>query len=124
MIAAQFSLSFGVAAALVFGDLSPNEFRTPRFLDADTRHLEALLSIQADANIFPAGQRGARLSARVGQQWWHVDQGALTGDTGHQPDQQAVLLKYAQFTQDDPAMLVWANRVLSDDLQAIACFYT
>lgn len=122
VLAAQFSLSFGVAAALVFGDLSPNEFRAPRFLDADTRRLEALLSIQADAAMFPAGQRGARLSARMGQQWWHVDQGPVTGDAGHQPDQHAVLQKYAQFTQNDPLMALWAKQVLNDDPQATASF--
>ena len=122
VLAAQFSLSFGVAAALVFGDLSPNEFRAPRFLDADTRRLEALLSIQADASMFPVGQRGAKLSARVGQQWWYVDQGPVTGDAGHQPDQQTVLRKYTQFTRSDPLMALWARQVLSNDPRASACF--
>lgn len=122
VLAAQFSLSFGVAAALVFGDLSPNEFRTPRFLDAGTRRLEALIILQSDASMFPAGQRGARLSARIGQQWWHVDQGPVTGDVGHQPDQQTVLRKYTQFTRNDPLMALWAQQVLGDDPQASAHF--
>ncbi len=122
VLAAQFSLSFGVAAALVFGDLSPNEFRAPRFLDADTRRLEALISIQSDASMFPPGQRGARLSARMGQQWWHVDQGPVTGDAAHQPDQQAVLHKYTQFTRSDPLMAQWAQQLLSDGSQASAQF--
>jgi 2-methylcitrate dehydratase PrpD len=122
VLAAQFSLSFGAAAALVFGDLSPDEFRAPRFLDVDTRRLEALITLESDASMFPAGQRGARLSARVGEQWSHVHQGPVTGDADHQPDQQDVLKKYMQFTQNDPLMALWAKRVLSDEPHVSACF--
>ena len=122
VLAAQFSLSFGVAAALVFGDLSPNEFRAPRFLSSNTRRLEALISIQSDAAMFLADRRGARLSARIGQQWWHVDQGPVIGDAGHQPDQQAVLRKYTQFTQSDPLMALWFKQVMTDDLHSTVRF--
>lgn len=121
VLAAQFSLSFGVAAMLRFGDLSPAEFRPPRFTDAGLRRLEALIDITADAAAFPDGQRGARLSVLSGGTWHQVTQGAVTGDAHLQPDDDAVQAKFARFTQSDPAMARWAHHVRNDAPQAPAC---
>jgi 2-methylcitrate dehydratase PrpD len=121
VIAAQFSLSFGLAAALVFGDLSPAEYRDPCFADPRLRRLEALLELEPDAQTWPAGQRGARLSARVGDRWWAVHQGPVAGDAGNEPSQAELNAKFTQFTQNDPAMAAWAQRVRDDDPQAPAC---
>ena len=122
VIAAQFSLSYGVAAALIFGDLSPTEFRQPCFADPRLRRLEAMVELQADAQAWPAGKRGASLSARLGDRWWHVDQGSVAGDAGNDPPAHALQAKYTQFTQNDPAMAAWAERVCEDPPQAPACY--
>ena len=121
VLAAQFSLSYGVAAALVFGDLSGAEYRAERFSDPRLRRLEALVQPQADAQAWPAGRRGARLSARIAERWWHVDQGPVAGDAGCEPTEPALQHKYAEFTQRDSAMAAWARRVREDDPLAPAC---
>jgi 2-methylcitrate dehydratase PrpD len=111
VLAAQFSLSFGVAAMLRFGDLSPAEFRAPCFHDPELRRLEQLLDVQVDAARYPAGERGAHLSARFGGQWHEVAQGAVVGDPSSPPNGEAIQAKYSRFTQQDPAMAAWALQV-------------
>lgn len=121
LIAAQFSLSFGVAAALVHGDLSPAEFHAPRAGHAQLLRLEALLQVRADAAAFPAGLRGAQLRAREAGRWWQAEQGAVTGDAGCEPSAHAVLAKFAQYTQAEPTLAAWAAQVLHDAPLRRAC---
>jgi len=109
VLAAQFSLSFGVAAMLRHGDLSPTEFRSPRFLDPEVRRLEHLIDLQADAEHYHDGERGAHLAARIGGQWHAVAQGPVAGDPHCPPDDEAITAKYQRFTQHDPAMADWAQ---------------
>jgi 2-methylcitrate dehydratase PrpD len=119
-LAAQFSLSFGVAAGLAFGDLSPDALRAPRFDDPLLRHLEARVAIVPDAVTFPAGTRGAILSVDAGGRRWQHRQDAVTGDPGHEPEPGAVQEKFARYTGGDARMAAWAGRVAVDDTQAIA----
>lgn len=123
-LAAQFSLSFGVAAALRFGDLSPAEFRAPRFDDAGLRRLEALLHVEADAAGFADGERGAELTVQAAGRRWQHRQGAVPGDAGCEPDAAAVRAKFDHYTQHDAALSAWARRVEHDDPQAQACLPT
>jgi 2-methylcitrate dehydratase PrpD len=118
-IAAQFSLSFGVAAALVYGDLSPAEFRAPRFADPRVRRLEALVETVADGDAFPVGTRGARLQVRCDGRWQEFAQGAVTGDAGCEPAHDEVMAKFRQFTAQDPAMARWAQRLASAAQQPV-----
>jgi 2-methylcitrate dehydratase PrpD len=120
VLAAQFSLSFGVAAALVHGDLSPAEFRAPRFLDDRVRRIEALVEIVPDAQAFPDGRRGARLEIRCDGRELAIEQGPVSGDAGHQPSEQEVLAKFADFTARDAGMKRWAQQVLSAAPAALA----
>ena len=123
-LGAQFSLSFGVAAALAFGDLSPAEFRAPRFDDPLLRRLEAMVRIEADPGAFPDGQRGAVLEVRAeGRSVLHR-QGAITGDPGHDPDEAAVQAKFDRYSRRDAALAAWARRMLHDDPRAAACLPT
>lgn len=64
-IAAQFSLSFGLAAALRFGELSPAAYRDDRFNEAGLRRLERLVRIEADPALGAGGRRAARLRVRL-----------------------------------------------------------
>jgi 2-methylcitrate dehydratase PrpD len=115
VIEAQFSLSFGVGSGLVFGDLSPSEFRMEKFKDARLRHWESLVKLIPDEQRFPAGQRGAQLSICIDGQWHDHHQGPVIGDAGHEPDPHMILYKYAKLTQDDSRMKHWAEQVLAAD---------
>lgn len=62
---AQFSLSFGIAAALRFGTLDAAVYESPAFEDAELRRLEALVACESD----PSKQaREAVLELRVGNE--------------------------------------------------------
>jgi 2-methylcitrate dehydratase PrpD len=79
-IQAQFSVSFGVAAALRFGGLGPEAYREPQFTDAELRRLEKLVAIERDAVLSAAGRRGATLVVEAEGRCFerHVD--AVKGD--------------------------------------------
>jgi 2-methylcitrate dehydratase PrpD len=61
-IQAQFSLSFGIAAMLRFGDVDPSVYAAPRFDDAELRRLEALVVLETDADLTARKHRGATLT--------------------------------------------------------------
>ena len=62
-IAAQFSLSFGAASGLRFGDLSPDSYLA--MADGELRRLETLVELAEDAALTAAGRRGARIVLRL-----------------------------------------------------------
>jgi 2-methylcitrate dehydratase PrpD len=61
LLAAQFSLTFGVAAALRTGTIEPATYEPAVFDDAELRRLEALVAVRVDAVLTRTRQRGARL---------------------------------------------------------------
>ena len=87
-IAAQFSLSFGVAAALRFGDLSPAVYRPGQFHEAGLRQLEALVTLTADESLAHVSTqnagRAARLRVRCGDQTFEQLVTSVKGDV-HDP---------------------------------------
>jgi 2-methylcitrate dehydratase PrpD len=109
VIAAQFSLTYGLAAAWIHGDLSPAEFRAPKFEDARVRALEERVVVQPDAARYPGVTRGAHLLVRHGGRSWEHEQGAVTGDPGREPGDAEVLAKFDQYTQRDEAMAAWSR---------------
>ena len=60
-LAAQFSLSFGIASMLRFGHLDPAAYDEPQFSDPELRRLEDLVRIEPDRELSARRQRGARL---------------------------------------------------------------
>ena len=60
-IAAQFSLTWAVAAALVLGDLGPDAYTAAALADPRLRALEARVVLAEDAALTAAGRRGATL---------------------------------------------------------------
>lgn len=60
-LAAQFSLSFGIAAMLRFGVLDASCYDEPAFSDGGLRRLEKLVRVIPDADLTARRQRGARL---------------------------------------------------------------
>ena len=65
-IQAQFSLSFGIAAALRFGRLDAERYSPASFNDAELRRLEALVTVQAAPSI--KGRAAALLIAHHGRE--------------------------------------------------------
>lgn len=64
-LAAQFSLTFGVAAALRFGELTPAVYRDDRFFEAGVRRLESMVRVVADPAHAVNNTRGATLAVRI-----------------------------------------------------------
>lgn len=60
-IQAQFSLSFGIAAMLRFGDIDPSVYEPGRFDDPELRRLEALVALRVDPALTAQHRRGATL---------------------------------------------------------------
>ena len=60
-IQAQFSLSYGIAWALVSGDLAPDAYNVSGLTDPEVRRLETLVTITEDPNMTSENRRGARL---------------------------------------------------------------
>lgn len=64
-IQAQFSLSFGVAAMLRFGDIDPATYDAASFNDGELRRLEALVELRVDDDLTRRRQRGATLAVHA-----------------------------------------------------------
>ena len=67
-----------------------------------------------------APTRGARLHVGTAAGIETLDQGAVTGDAGHEPTEAQIQRKYALYTEGDAAMAAWAGRVRGDPPQALA----
>ena len=79
-IQAQFSLSFGLAAALVHGGIEADVYREETFNAPELRRLEALVQIEADEQLTAAGTRGATLIVEAAGQRLEQQVGAIKGD--------------------------------------------
>lgn len=64
-IQAQFSLSFGVAAMLRFGDIEPATYDAAAFHDGELRRLEALVELRVDEELTRRTRRGATLAVHA-----------------------------------------------------------
>ena len=79
-IAAQFSVSFGAAAALRFGDLSPQVYREPRFSEPGLRKLEGLVEVGVDETVATDVHRGAKLIIHLGDERHEATVHRMKGD--------------------------------------------
>lgn len=97
-IQAQFSLSFGLAAMLRFGDVDPAVYAAPRFDDAELRRLESLVVLETDASLTARGQRGATLAVtRAGGTLRHTV-GTIAGDAAQPLGRAALTAKFTHYT--------------------------
>lgn len=96
-IQAQFSLSFGVAAMLRFGDVDPSAYAAPRFDDAELRRLEALVVLETDADLTACKQRGATLQVSHAGGTLAQTVGTIAGDAAHPLDRAALTAKFAHY---------------------------
>lgn len=94
LLAAQFSLSFGLACTLRFGTLSPANYGEPDFSDPELRRLEALVEVQGDPELTQKGQRSAHVT--VVSQSGRYEENVADGDAGLVLDAAAAIEKFAE----------------------------
>jgi len=108
---AQFSLSFGVAAALVTGDLGPDAYGMK---DRRIAGLEKKVVLSRDRALTNAGRRGATLVVRVGGERLAFSVDRVSGDPGKPMTRAEVLAKFARYSGRPAAEgAQFLNRLLS-----------
>ena len=106
LLAAQFSLSFGLASMLRFGTLDASSYEPPRFDDPELRRLEALVEVQIDEARSTRGERGAKVHvvSRLG----HCEEQVGPDDPDLLLDAAAAIGKFADAAA--PTVLPGASR--------------
>jgi 2-methylcitrate dehydratase PrpD len=117
LLAAQFSLTFGVAAMLRLGALDAHVYREPQFSDAELRRLEALVRVRVDPGLTAKKQRGGtlRVAAATGQVY---EATVAWDDPALLLDAQAMIAKFAQGAVpalDEAASRRFCEAILSAD---------
>ncbi len=97
-IQAQFSLSFGIAAMLRFGDIDPSVYEPGRFDDAELRRLEGLVELRVDTGLSTARLRGATLDVEL-EGAARITESVMTipGDASRPLDRAALAAKFARY---------------------------
>jgi 2-methylcitrate dehydratase PrpD len=96
-IQAQFSLSFGVAAALRFGGLEADTYRAPKFEDAELRRLEALVQVEPDRSIVG---RAAELTVTANGKEHRARCERVPGDAGVPIEPAEIVAKFLRYSRD------------------------
>jgi len=118
-IQAQFSLSFGVAAALALDRLDAEVYRAGLFDDPLLRRLETLVEIRIDPDRTGRNSRGATLSVLADGQWHIEAVDAVWGDQACPLTQQQVedkFIAYAAPSLGEAQSRLVAERILSAGL--------
>jgi 2-methylcitrate dehydratase PrpD len=79
-IQAQFSLSYGVAWALLHGGLTTAAFAPEALVDPEVRRIEAMVEIVEDPELSESGTRGATLEVTVEGELWSRAVAHVPGD--------------------------------------------
>lgn len=94
-IQAQFSLSFGVAAALATGDLGPSAYG---MADRRIAALEKKVVLAEDRALTRSGRRGATLIVRAGEARLAMTVDRVSGDPAQPMTRAEVLAKFARYS--------------------------
>lgn len=117
-IQAQFSLSFGLAAALVHGGIEADVYRSGNFNDAELRRLENLVVIEPDPQLTAANARGASLTIEAGGATFEQRIGAIKGDPEMpmtSAEVHAKFLRYSMGEVTDASAQAFADAILDAD---------
>ena len=112
-IAAQFSLSFGTAAALLLGDLGPEAYR--RIGDDELQRIEALVELREDAALTASGTRGATLQVTTDDGVFSATVTQVAGDPEMPMTEDEVMAKFARYA--GPALGAGTEAVVRAVLQ-------
>ena len=114
-IAAQFSLSHGIAAMWVRGELSPAEYAEASLIDPGIVRLESLVELVGEPARFGPGGRGAVLEVLHGGRWHAESVAAIEGDPGHPPSLAQRREKFARYCGASPDVIALGERILGAD---------
>ena len=98
-IQAQFSLTFGLAAALRFGSIDHETYRPAQFDDQELRRLESLVEVAVDAGLTARQARGATLQVLVNGQWLEATVGTILGDAALPLTDAQVIEKFVTYAR-------------------------
>jgi 2-methylcitrate dehydratase PrpD len=96
-IQAQFSLSYGVAAALLNGRLDPQAYNAASLTDPALCRLEALIELVVDPTMSQANQRGCKLEVVADGKTWTGSVDTIPGDPAMPLPREAVLAKFMSY---------------------------
>ena len=113
-IQAQFSLTFGLAAALRFGGIDHETYRPAQFNDPELRRLELLVEVVVDPDLTARQARGASLQVLVNGQWLGASVGTILGDAAQPLTDAQVIGKFVNYAQGTVGAEV--ARRIADDL--------
>jgi 2-methylcitrate dehydratase PrpD len=99
-IQAQFSLTFGVAAALVHDGIDPDVYRERAFRDPELRRLEALVQVEVDESLTT---RGATLTVEADGRTHEARVGAIKGDPGQPVGPEEAVAKFLRYAGTEAA---------------------
>ena len=98
-IQAQFSLTFGLAAALRFGGIDHETYRPAQFSDPELGRLESLVEVAVDPDLTARQARGATLRVLVNGQWLEATVGTILGDAALPLTDAQVIEKFVTYAQ-------------------------
>lgn len=106
-IQAQFSLSYGIACALVAGDLAPSAYSSGALENTLVRSLEAKVELGEDVLMTRAARRGAHLTVELdGERLEHrVDR--VVGDPSMPMTREQAVWKFVRYTRRTPQDAEW-----------------
>lgn len=96
-IQAQFSLSYGVARALVAGDLGPDAYTDEALGDRLAQSLESKVRLIEDEALSRGGRRGATLSVEIGGERLERAVDRVAGDASLPMTRQQITAKFARY---------------------------
>ncbi len=99
-IQAQFSLSFGIAAALVLNHLNFEIYTEKVLFDPLITHLEEIVKIKINTELTNLGKRGAKVSILDHTQWHHSEVSSILGDSKYPMDEKQIRDKFIHYSKD------------------------
>ncbi len=93
-IKAQFSLSWGIAAALAQGDLGPDAYTDAALADPLLRRLEAMVVLREDAAMTATGRRAARVTLDLEDDQLSHAVESIAGDPGRPMTEAEIRAKF------------------------------
>jgi 2-methylcitrate dehydratase PrpD len=101
-IQAQFSLSYGVARAIVAGDLGPDAYTEEALADPLIRSLESKVALLEDETLGRSGRRGATLAVEIGRERLAHTVDRVAGDPSLPMTRDEVVAKFARYARRAP----------------------
>ena len=97
-IQAQFSLTWGVAAMLVLGDLAPEAFSAEALSNQKIRDIESIISVKSDPALGKDGIRSAILNLTIENKTYQAFVDRVIGDPGLPMTSNQVIAKFLRYS--------------------------